>query len=598
MLNRKLLVMLIVTVGVLSLGFLGCGGGSGGDGSGISLPNLKYSVNGFIQKGPFISGTSITIQELDEELNPKGMSYQTTAIDDFGAFSIGSQIQSSYIEVIASGFYYDEVIGSLSPANLTLRTISDLSVSENVNVNILTTLSKDRIYYLVNNSGMQLLDAKEQAESEVLTTFHISGDAYLDFDKMDISQKGVSNSILLAISSVLQNTNTVAELSELISKISLDLREDGLVNDSALINEIINNAETLNPDKVISNLADRFGALGQITIIPDFTGYIGPMKCAGLNQDIWYEDADNDGYGDTSNYVCSKLQPVGYVSNNADCNGNDYNISPESIEICNDYQDNDCDQLFDCGDTDCSNNASCSADSYNSLGMGFKLISSGVFAMGSPLEEIGLRIHETPQHIVTISNDFYIQETEVTQSQWTAMMESNPSYFSLCGNDCPVEMISWDDVQNFILALNSMGEGIYRLPSEAEWEYAARAGSTTAFANGVSAVEDCSFESNLDRIGWYCGNSGNRTHRVAQKAANAWGLYDMHGNVNEWCQDWFGDYKSTAVVDPTGPMIGDSKVRRGGGWIGNSRRCRAASRYGNGPEDRYNFFGFRLIKEP
>jgi len=123
-----------------------------------------------------------------------------------------------------------------------------------------------------------------------------------------------------------------------------------------------------------------------------------------------------------------------------------------------------------------------------------------------------------------------MQTTEVTQGQWRAVMGSNPAYFQNCGDDCPVEQVSWDDIQTFIAVLNTRGEGIYRLPTEAEWEYAARAGSTAALANGGTTVTDCSYDQNLDAMGWYCGNAASKTHPVAQKQPNAWGLYDMHGN--------------------------------------------------------------------
>jgi len=232
----------------------------------------------------------------------------------------------------------------------------------------------------------------------------------------------------------------------------------------------------------------------------------------------------------------------------------------------------------------------------NSLGMSFQLIPAGTFTMGSPSDEAGRDDDET-QHQVTLTQ-FYIQTTEVTQAQWIAVMGSNPSSFSGC-SDCPVEQVSWNNVQTFITNLNNQGEGTYRLPTEAEWEYAARAGSTTAFANGdityYADMIECKYDSNLDAMGWYCYNSSSITHSVGQKDPNAWGLYDMHGNVYEWCEDWYGTYPLSSVTDPTGPLSGSYRVFRGAGWWNYARYCRSAYRSGETPDYIGNVLGFRLV---
>ncbi len=232
------------------------------------------------------------------------------------------------------------------------------------------------------------------------------------------------------------------------------------------------------------------------------------------------------------------------------------------------------------------------------LGMTLVRIPAGTFMMGSPEDEPG-RYWDEKQHQVTLTRDYYMMTTEVTQAQWEAVMGENPSWFKNCGGNCPVEDVSWDDVQVFITSLNAMEGRTYRLPTEAEWEYAARAGSTTALYNGPIQILGYRNAPALDPIAWYGGNSGvsyagawdssgwsekqynhNRagTHPVAQKQPNAWGLYDMSGNVWEWCQDWYGDYPDGAVVDPEGADTGSSRVIRGGGWYGNARYCRSAYR--------------------
>ena len=182
------------------------------------------------------------------------------------------------------------------------------------------------------------------------------------------------------------------------------------------------------------------------------------------------------------------------------------------------------------------------------LGMKFVRIPAGEFNMGSPTEELG-RGDDENRHRVRITQDYYLQTTEVTQEQWrnvvlttdNSTLNPTPSYFTDCGDECPVERVSWDNVKLFIDYLNRRYEGIYEfyLPSEAQWEYAARADSDTAFADGDITVTDCGFDPVLDPIGWYCFSSDNITHPVGEKSPNAFGLFDMHGNVGEWCQDYY-----------------------------------------------------------
>lgn len=215
----------------------------------------------------------------------------------------------------------------------------------------------------------------------------------------------------------------------------------------------------------------------------------------------------------------------------------------------------------------------------DALGMKFASISPGTFTMGDS--------SNGPPHQVTLTRGFSIQTTEVTQAQWQAVMGSNPSNFK--GDNLPVETVSWTDVQTFIEKLNSKGQGTYRLPTEAEWEYAARAGSTTAYACGDS-------ESCLGNMAWYGSNSGNKTHPVGQKQPNAWGLYDMHGNVWEWVQDRYEPYSSGSVTDPMGSSSGSIRVNRGGSWFNDAFFCRSALRSSLDPSFRLNNLGFRLLR--
>jgi len=232
----------------------------------------------------------------------------------------------------------------------------------------------------------------------------------------------------------------------------------------------------------------------------------------------------------------------------------------------------------------------------NKFGMSFVLIPAGSFMMGSPENEHE-RDYDEAQHKVTLSQNFFMQTTELTQGQWKAVMGNNPSKFKNCGDDCPVETVSWNDVQIFIEKLNNMDSGRrYRLPTEAEWEYAARAGTTTRFFWGDQS--DCS-QANYgnDGIDIECKSiNPGKTVAVKSYPSNSFGLYDMHGNVLEWCNDWLRSYQLTPVLDPKGPNSGSLRVNRGGGWHYNAKYCRSASRNGRipGRMSRGDNLGFRL----
>ena len=217
-------------------------------------------------------------------------------------------------------------------------------------------------------------------------------------------------------------------------------------------------------------------------------------------------------------------------------------------------------------------------------GMEFVFVKGGCYEMGDTFGDG--RPDEKPVHNVCV-NDFYMGKYEVTQGQWQAVMGSNPSKFNNCGANCPVEQVSWNDTQDFIGRLNGKTGKNYRLPTEAEWEYAARSGGKREkYASG----------DDLDRVAWYSSNSGSRTHSVGTKAPNGLGLFDMSGNVWEWCQDWYGEkyYNESTKDNPRGPSSGQYRVLRGGAWSDIPEYVRAAYRFRNPPALRYNIYGFRL----
>ena len=211
-------------------------------------------------------------------------------------------------------------------------------------------------------------------------------------------------------------------------------------------------------------------------------------------------------------------------------------------------------------------------------------VDGGTFTMGATPEQENPHQFEEPTHQVTLSS-YYIGETEVTQELWKAVMGNNPSNFK--GDNLPVEEVSWEDCQTFIGKLNDLTGKRFRLPTEAEWEYAARGGKR-------SNHTQYSGSSNVDDVAWYSGNSGSKTHPVKTKKPNEFGLYDMSGNVNEWCQDWYGSYSSNARTHPTGPDSGSYRVFRGGTWSIFGWFCRSSFRGNSSPGYRGYGLDFRL----
>ncbi len=222
---------------------------------------------------------------------------------------------------------------------------------------------------------------------------------------------------------------------------------------------------------------------------------------------------------------------------------------------------------------------------------------SGTFLMGSPESEKERKDNETP-HEVTLTKGFWLARTQVTQAQWKALMDGkNPSGFK--GDKLPVETVSWEDVNAFIDKLNKKTSVKYRLPTEAEWEYACRAGAATPFHTGQNLTTDqANYDGNYPYAGFPKGEYREKTTAVGSFEPNAWGLYDMHGNVWEWCSDWYGPYLGKKETDPTGPPKGSYRVIRGGSWNFLARYCRSAFRDFWRPDGRGSDVGFRLLRTP
>ena len=225
-------------------------------------------------------------------------------------------------------------------------------------------------------------------------------------------------------------------------------------------------------------------------------------------------------------------------------------------------------------------------------------IQPGAFMMGSPPRERNRDSNEGLQHPVTISQAFYMGKYEVTQAQWQAVMGTNPSHHRGNANH-PVEQVSWDDCQAFVQKMNLLGVGEFRLPTESEWEYVCRAGTTERFSYGdaLECSDTTGYCESMDRYMWWGGNNTPYgTKDVGLKLPNPWGLYDLHGNVYEWCEDWYGVYSDDPVTDPQGPSEGTHRVGRGGSWSLGALYCRSAARNYYVQTASYYFNGLRLVR--
>jgi len=234
----------------------------------------RTDVSGFVQKGPFINGTDISVTELTEELAQIGKMFSSQIMDNKGTFDIKNiELTSPFVELKANGFYFNEVANENSPAQLTLFALADVTETSDINVNVLSNLEKNRVQYLVSN-GTNFKDAKQQAQAEILSIFEIESDNISDSERLDISKPGDGNAALLAAPVILQGYLPVSELSELLANISTDIREDGILNSAQLGTTLINNARLIKLAEIRQNLASKYETLGLATVVPNFEKYV------------------------------------------------------------------------------------------------------------------------------------------------------------------------------------------------------------------------------------------------------------------------------------------------------------------------------------
>lgn len=264
---KKRYSLFILLITVINLCLSGCKKNKSGN---YQLQN----VTGYVQKGPFVNGTSITVFDLQQDLSATGKSFNAQTVDNKGTFELNNMpLTSQYAGLRADGFYFNEVTGQQSTAQITLYALTDITSKTNININILTTLEKSRIEYLIKN-GKTFGDAKAQAQKEILAIFNITKNDVKSSENMDISGAGEDNAILLAISSIVQGYRTESEMTELISNISTDIREDGILNSNTTSSALINHAVSLDTISIKSNLSKRYSDLGSNASIPNFGKYL------------------------------------------------------------------------------------------------------------------------------------------------------------------------------------------------------------------------------------------------------------------------------------------------------------------------------------
>ncbi|HQM85840.1 MAG TPA: DUF1566 domain-containing protein [bacterium] len=270
----------------------------------------KYKIAGFVQKGPFVQGSEIKIQELDNSLVPTGTSYTISTTDDFGSFEMSREMTSNFVEVTASGFYFNEVSGALSTAPINFRVIADLSENKPVNINILTTIERERIKNLIE-SGKTFSEARTLAETEILTVFNIK-DIAGNFQEMDISKDGDANAVLLAVSVILQQGNGEAEMSELISKITQDIKSDGKLDGVSQQTEITENSKVLDLVSIRTNIETRYTGLGLTdVVIPKFEDFVDSDGDSLINRYDFTADFDPIENGDlNTEYTSNEIKIV------------------------------------------------------------------------------------------------------------------------------------------------------------------------------------------------------------------------------------------------------------------------------------------------
>jgi len=662
------------------------------------------TIAGYVQKGPFILGSEITVRELDAGFVPTGRTFTGRIADSTGRFTVRGTLTSPFVEFSANGFYFNEVTGSLSAAPVNLLALADLRDSTTVNVNLLTHLENVRVYALLD-SGLSFSAAKAQAQQEVLAAFNLSSSTIAASEALDISQAGEGNAILLAISVILQANRSEAQLTELLATFSNDLQADGQVTDAATRQALLTGMEFVKPQRAAlrANILARYASLGALATVPNFEAYAfaldatAPLVTAPSSGNLYAQNVN------PVTVVFSELMQHATLSSNSvrlsDSAGNPVSgsltISDSAsstsvvftpnvklalglypLTVANTVQDLAGNPLSSekvvnltiveepitglisrhsattLGETtfftatvgsgsnvvynwSFGNGATGSGHvvtyTYSTLGTytvvvtaansvssvatqtfvynGWVLIPAGDFQMGcdssNPAETCGG--DEQPLHTVTLDT-YFIDKYEVTNARYKACVDAGgctapwsvnsytrrPYYSTSTYADYPVVNVTWYQASAFCAWAGG------RLPTEAEWEKAARGSSDTRKYPWGDSAPDCTKLNyhHYNGFGYeYCVGDTSRVG-FYPSGASPYGVMDMAGNVWEWVNDWYGEsyYSVSPGVNPQGPSTGSYRVLRGGSWGNSGNYVRSASRILDDPDVWVISLGFRCVR--
>lgn len=590
-------------------------------------PSGTPPVSGYVQKGPFIQGTDITVRELDNSLVPTGRTFASVIDDNTGRFSVKGELASPFVELSANGFYFNEISGTLSAAPINLLALADTRETTSINVNLLTHLERRRVEYLLDQ-GISFSQAKTQAQQEILAVFEIDRVGIGNAETLDISQAGEGNAILLAISAILQSNQSEAQLTELLSTISGDLRTDGVLNSTSTLQTLMVSMEDLKPlrSTIRNNITDRYVNLGVEVTIPAFEAYLFTLDSIPPTISSTVPSDGVSQYLDRISIIFSELMDRSTLNSSTvmlrDAAGNIVAgmLTPVDVSATTTVT-----FILDPPLQPGAYQLTISTDAKDLAGNGLMsvyianfvysppntaeeiLIPAGTFQMGCDASNAAESCsdHEQPLHLVYL-DAYYMDKYEVTNARYEACVDAGgctvpqdvnsstqtPYYGNATYANYPVVNVTWPQADAFCTWAGK------RLPTEAEWEKAARGSSDTRKYPWGNEAPTCSLANYQSQSGGCVGD----TSAVGSypDGASPYEAMDMAGNVWEWVNDWYdGDYYSVSPgSNPQGPAMGNGRILRGGSWanlgFGN---VRSAYRLGS-PPDWGSSFGFRCARTP
>ncbi len=541
----------------------------------------QNTVVGYVQKGPFVQGTELVLRELDNSLNPTGRTFAATIDSNTGSFTVRGALDYPFVELSANGYYFNEIAGALSAAQISLQALVDLRDNTTVNVNILTHLERSRVLYLIDD-GRSFAQAKAQAQREILGAFNIPSSAIGGSETLDISQDGQGNAILLAISATLQSNKSEGQLTELLARISSDLREDGNLDNDQLQQALRDGMEYLKPRRaaIRANILARYAELGLVAAVPPFEAYAFRLDHV---QPTLISTRPTDGsrmnltkavvtFSELMDHTSLNAATIRLTGADGDAiagtiAASDANTSttavftPTAPMLAGVYTLTVATTVRDYGGNGLSADTVVRFTHNPPTSDGMLLVPAGNYQMGCDyVHDAKCADWESPRHTVYL-DAYYIDMYEVTNARYKACVDAGacaapdptssrtrPNYYgNPAYSDYPVLGRSWDQATTFCA-----WEG-KRLPTEAEWEKAARGSSDTRLYPWGDEMPTCQ----LANWGPFDGCVGD-TSEVGSypDGASPYGVMDMAGNVWEWVNDYFDpDYYSVSPIEnPQGPV--------------------------------------------